>query len=160
MAFNQSVVSSKSFELVGGSDEGQTSQLGDLSGNLLSKADVGVETLRSCETRVTFECQFSTYSTDGSTTLSEHVDARQRALNALDAVLDLSHIAAELLTQCQGSCVLQVSATNLDDVVELVGLGLQCSVQLLERGQQVVVDFHRSSNVHGGGEAKCGQYIQ
>lgn len=115
--------------------------LGDLSSNLLVKALSGVQT-----------------STDSGTTLGQHAQVLQSGLNTADTPLNLGDITRELLTKSQGGSVLQVSSTDLDDVLESVLLGLKSSVKLLHRGKKLLVDLNDGSNVHSGGETMANQH--
>ena len=67
---------------------------------------------------------------DRGAALGERVDVVQRVRDALDALLDLEGVAAELLAEGQRRRVLGVGAADLDDVVERLGLLDQRAVQL------------------------------
>ena len=43
-------------------------------------------------------------------------------------------------------------ASNFDNVLELIGLGVQCSIQRFQGGNEVLGDLHDSGNVHHSGE--------
>jgi hypothetical protein len=75
--------------------------IGDALGDLLGEADRRVEA-----------------GADGGAALRQFHQARQRQLDALDAVLDLRGIAGELLAERQRGRVLGVGAADLDDVGE------------------------------------------
>ena len=62
----------------------------------------------------------------------------QRAATRSRAEADLRRVAAELLAERHGHGVHQVRAAGLDDVGELLGLGGQRGLELVERGQQLV----------------------
>jgi hypothetical protein len=49
-----------------------------------------------------------------------------------------------------------VRSADLDDVVELLGLGVEGGVQLLQSRQQNLVDLHGHGDVHGRGERVVG----
>lgn len=126
--------------LVGSSDKVVTGDLGDLGSNLLVKALPGVQT-----------------STDSGAALSQHAQVFQSSLDTADTPLNLGDVTRELLTESQGGSVLQVSSTDLDDVLESVLLGLEGSVQLLHGREKLLVDLNDGSNVHSGGETTHGQ---
>ena len=63
----------------------------------------------------------------------QEVEARQGGLDPLHAQLQLHHVASELLAQCEGRGVHGVGPADLDDLFELLGLRLQCVVELPDR---------------------------
>ena len=69
---------------------------------------------------------------------------------------DLGRVAAELLPECDRNRVHQVGAAGLDDVRELVGLGLQRLFQPLQRGQQPRALLTQRGEVHGRREHVVG----
>ena len=64
----------------------------------------------------------------------------KRRLDALDGQLDLTRVAAELLTQSDRHRIHQVGAADLDHVVEFFGFSAENVTQVLERGDQVILD--------------------
>lgn len=92
------------------------------------------------------------YSSDRSTTLRKEAETRENTLNALDAVRQLLHVAAELLAERERGGILKVSTANLDDVVELLGLLVEGIPQLSECRDQRLTNLSHSSDVHGRGE--------
>ena len=60
---------------------------------------------------------------DGGAADGELVEPGQRELDALEVGVELRDVAAELLAERERHRVLQVRAADLDDVVELLGLG-------------------------------------
>ena len=142
VGLDKGVVGGEGLELVGGSVELGTGNLGDLLSNSLSEANKGVDT-----------------GADGSTTLSKVAQVAERALNTLDALVELSDISGELLAKGEGSGVLQVSAANLDDVLglKLVDLLLESIAEAADGGDQLVLSLEDSSNVHDGGESVVGR---
>ena len=88
-------------ELVGRGGEGQAGDRGDLGGDRLGEAHGRVEA-----------------GADRGAALRQLHTARQRLLDALDAVIDLLRVAGELLAQRQRRGVLHVGAADLDDVRE------------------------------------------
>lgn len=133
---NNGIVGSKSLELVGGGVELLASDLSDSVSNGLVETNSGVKT-----------------STDSGTTLSKESQARKSVLNTLNAVGNLSSVTRELLAEGQGSGILQVGSTNLDDGAELLGLVINSLVESLKGGDQLVGDLENSRNVHDSGES-------
>lgn len=108
MGLDNGVVGSESLELVGCGDELMAGHLADLSRDVLSKA---LESVNS--------------SSDSSSTLSKHLQARQRSLYALNAKVKLLYVARKLLAKGQRCGVLQMCPANLDEVLPLLALLLQ-----------------------------------
>ena len=134
------VVGSQNLELVGGSLELGTGQLGDLSGDTL------VESLESIQT-----------SADSSTTLGKVAEVRDAGLDALNVAVELGNVAGELLTKSERGSILQVGTTDLDDLVKVFHLHLEGVAQASQRRQQSVLQLNNSGNVHGGGEGVVGR---
>src|ERR1043165_445786 len=78
-------------------------------------------------------------------------EMRLNALKPRDAVLDLASVAAEFLPERHGRGVLQMRATNLEDVFELGGLFYESFVQFLQRRNQTEHELLQRGNVYGGG---------
>lgn len=97
-----------------------------------------------------------TYSADGGTTLGKVVETGEGSLNTLDTVGELLDVARELLSESEGGGILQMSATNLDDVLELLALGLDGVTEKGDGGDEALVDLNGSGNVHGSGEGVVG----
>ena len=95
-----------------------------------------------------------TYSTNSSTTLSQEAQTRQGVLDALDAVRQLLHVAAELLAERKRGGILKVSTANLDDVVELFRLCVQSVTELGQSREKRAVDLGNRGNVHRSRETK------
>jgi hypothetical protein len=129
-------VGGQRLELVRGGDEGETGDLLDVLGEQLGEARLGVEA-----------------GADGGTALGKLKQARQRRLDALDAVGDLGDVAGELLTDGQRRRILKMGAADLDDVGEFLGLGVQSGMQVLQRRDQFMVDLLDRRDVHSGREA-------
>lgn len=140
MGLNDGVVSGKSLELVGGSDELVAGKLADLSSNVLSEALEGVEA-----------------GTDGSTTLSEVAQTGKSRLNTEDTVLELSNVTRELLAEGQGSGILQVGTANLDDLVESLLLLVHGVLEAAQGREELLLDLENGGNVHGGREGVVGR---
>ena len=133
------ILGGKSLELVGSGSEVVTSLLGNLSSNLLGEANVGVKT-----------------GTDGSATLSDLVDVFKRLNNTLVTVLELMDVAGEFLTKGQRSSILSVSSSNLDDIIEVGSLGIQLFDKSRKLGEETLVDFEDSSDMHDRREGIVG----
>ena len=130
---------SEGLELVGGSLEVHAGLVGHLVSDHLVEADLGVET-----------------SADGGTTLGEHLEGVHGGLDPSDAVGQLLDVAAELLAESQRSGVLQMGSADLDNVLVLLGLGLERVSQLGDVWDQVVLDLGHRGDVHHGGEGVVG----
>lgn len=141
VSLNNGIVGGEGLELVGGSLELGAGHLGDLFGNSLSEALEGVDA-----------------STDSGTTLGEEAQVGQGALDTLDAKVELSNIAGELLSEGKGSGVLQVGAANLDNLlgVKVVHLGLKSSAEAAHSGEELALDVENGGNVHDGREGIVG----
>ena len=143
-----------SIYLVGGGDEGKASQVGNLSSNLSVPSLLGVEALCShISLGALLRSIVFTHCSNRGSALSEHAKAREDGLDAFNAVGNLLNVTTELLTKSQGGGILQVGSANLHDAVKFLGLGLESCAELLQGGNQVVVDFSNSSNVHDSREA-------
>jgi hypothetical protein len=130
------IVAGERLELVRRRLERKPGELGDLLGEILG------ETRRGIQPRP-----------HGRPALRELVEARQHRLDAGDSALDLPGIAGEFLAQRQRSRVLEMGSPGLYDRVPGFGLRLQLAVDLVERGQQPLVDRARGGDVHRGREA-------
>lgn len=139
VGLDDGVVGGKSLELVGSSDELGAGHLGDLLSDALSEALEGVEA-----------------SADGGTTLGEHAQAGKSRLDTLNAVLELGDVARELLTKSQRSGILQVSAADLDDLLELLLLGLESVLEGNEGRKERLLKVEDGGDVHDGGEGVVG----
>ena len=80
----------------------------------------------------------------------------ERGANALLGERDLRGVAAELLAEGDGHGVHQVGAPGLDDVLEALGLAREGALELLQRGQQLVLGDVERGEVHGGGKDVVG----
>ena len=89
---------------------------------------------------------------DGGAAQRQFGQMRKRGLNVRDAVLELGYVAREFLAQGQGRRVLQVGAADLDDVIEGFRLGHERISQLLDRGNQFVMQCRDGRDVHRGRE--------
>lgn len=134
------VVGGKNLELVGGGLELGAGQLGNLLSNTLSETLEGVQT-----------------SSDGGTTLGKVAEVGEGSLNALDVAVQLSDVARELLAESQGGGILQMSTTDLDDLVELLDLLLESIAKAAQGRQQSVLELENGSDMHGSGERVVGR---
>ena len=141
VGLDKGVVGGKGLELVGGSLELSTGHLADLLSNALG------ETLESVDA-----------SADSGTTLSEQAKIGQGGLDTLDTIVKLSDVSRELLGQGQRGSILEMGASNLDDLLgfEIVNLGLDGGAEAAESGEEVVLELEDGSNVHDGGEGVVG----
>ena len=141
MGLDNGVVGGESLKLVGGRLELGARHLGHLVGNGLGEALEGVYA-----------------GADGGATLSQQTEVGERALDALDAKVELGNVAGELLGEGERGGVLQVSAANLDNLLGLkvVDLGLQGGAQAADGGQQLALNVEDGGNVHDGGEGVVG----
>ena len=89
---------------------------------------------------------------DGGAAQRQFGQMRKRGHNVRDAVLELGYVAREFLAQGQGRRVLQVGTANLDDVIEGFRLGHERISQLLDRGNQFVMQCRDGRDVHRGRE--------
>lgn len=142
VGLDDGVVGSERLELVGGSLELGAGHLGNLLGDGLGEALEGVDA-----------------GADGGAALGEEAEVGEGRLDALDAEVELGNIAAELLSEGQGSGILKMGAANLDDLLglELLNLGLERIAKALERREEGVLKLEHSSNVHDGGEGVVGR---
>jgi hypothetical protein len=134
------IVSGESFELVGSSLEGETSNLGDFG------SDLDIESLSGVES-----------SSDSGSSLSELRETRENVLDSFDAVRDLLNVTGELLSESKRSSVLQVSSSNLDDVIESLLLLEESGMELLKSRDERVGDLDDSRDMHGSREARKGE---
>lgn len=142
VSLDDGVVGSQGLKLVGSSLEGDAGHLADFLGDTLGKALKGVDA-----------------GADSGAALGQQLQVGQRALYTLDAKVELGNVARELLSQGEGSGILQVGASNLDNLLglKLVDLGLQSSPEAVQGGQQVTLQLEDGGNVHDGGEGVVGR---
>jgi hypothetical protein len=142
VSLDNGIVSSQSLKLVRGSLKLSTGHLGDLLSDSLGKALEGVDA-----------------STNSSTALGEKSQIRQRALNTLDAEVELSNVAGELLGESKRGSVLEMSSADLDDLLglEVVNLLLESIPQTTESRQELTLNVEDGSDVHNGGESVVGR---
>lgn len=126
-SFNDGIVSGESFELVRSSLESESSNLGDFG------SDLDIESFTSVES-----------SSDSGSSLSEFREARQNVLDSFNTVRDLLNVTGELLTESQRSSVLQMSSTDLDDVIESLLLLEKGGMEFFESRDEGLGDFDNS----------------
>ena len=122
-------------ELVGGGDKGQAREARQFGRGLFGIA------LGRVQAR-----------TDGRAAQGQFIQVRQRGTHVALAMVQLRHIARELLAQRERGGVLQVGAADLDDAIEVFRLLRQRGAQLGNGGQQAVRERLHGRHVHGGGE--------
>ena len=83
-------------------------------------------------------------------------DVHERRLHALLAKRDLGGVAGELLAERDRHGVHQVRAAGLDDVLKAFRLARERALELLERGQQLVLGDVQRGQVDGRGEHVVG----
>jgi hypothetical protein len=138
-SLNNGIVGSEGLELVGGGDEVNSGELGNLVGNGNIESLLGVKS-----------------GSDSGSSLSQHLKAGKGGLDTLDTVGELGSVSGELLTKGQGGSILQVGTSNLDDVVESKDLLLESGVEGAEGRKELLGELHGGSNVHDGGEGVVG----
>lgn len=141
MGLDDGIVGGKGLELVGSGLELGAGHLGYLFGDGLGETFKGVDT-----------------GADSSTTLGQEAEVGQRALNALDAKVELGNVARELLGEGERGSILQVGAADLDDLLglEIVDLGLEGSAEAAHGGEQLALNVEDGSDVHDGREGIVG----
>ena len=132
-SFNHGVVVGQRLELVRRRDKWKTGVVGELFAASFGEANSSVES-----------------GADSGAANSELVDSRQTGLDSRDAVVKLLDVAGELLAERQRRRVHHMRSADLDDVLELLLLGEERVAQLLESGEQNIVDFKSSGDVHRG----------
>ena len=95
-------------ELVGVRAEGKSGEFGDLLGGAFGEFGMSVES-----------------GADGGAADGEIVESVENLLEPLDVALEQAGPAAEFLADGERHGVLKVRAADLDDVVELFGLGFE-----------------------------------
>lgn len=122
--FNDGVVGSENLELVGGGLKLGTGDPADLGSDGLVEALEGVQT-----------------GTDSRSTLGKEAEMGEGTLDALNVAVELSNVARELLAKGERGGVLQVSSSDLDDLLELLHLGLESVAQVLQGRQKSVLEL-------------------
>lgn len=129
------VMGGKGLKLIDGGLEGKAGDGGDLGGKGGIKALVGVEA-----------------GTDSSPTLGQGIKARKGGLNAIDGVGHLLNVPGELLAKGEGSGVLKMGTTDLDEVIKALGALIKLITKVGEGGDETVGDLGDGGDVHDGGE--------
>ena len=75
----------------------------------------------------------------------------------MDVAFEQAGPASEFLADCEGHCVLQVGAADLDDAVELLRFGCDGMVHGLDRGDERILHAIGRCDVHGRGERVVGR---
>ncbi len=136
MEVDKGVLARKRLKLVGSGLEVVTSLLFKVLSNLFGEANIGV---KACA--------------DGSASLSNLKDVLKSLLDPLESIFELSNIATELLTKGQRSGILSVGTADLDDVLELLTLLVERADEVLQAGDQALIDLENGCHVHHCGEA-------
>ena len=92
-----------------------------------------------------------------SATLRKLHQIGKSLLYAPDTIVNLLGITGEFLTQGDGRCILRMGASDFYDVLPGLCLVIQGVAELLQGGQQAVVDFLDASNMHGRRECVVGR---
>jgi len=137
---DEGVLTSEGLELVGRSHEWVASLFLQVVSDCLSESGESVQA-----------------GSDSGASLSNLVDVLESLLNSFVVVLQLMDVGGELLTESERSGILSVSATNLDDVCELVPLGSELVSESLQLGQESLVNLKHSCDVHDGWESIIGR---
>ena len=118
-------------ELVGCGNEGQASQLGDLSSRRLGKTGrrVDARSHRCAAQRQT-------------------VHSLKRGLDPLQIIRQHSRVAGPFLTQCQRGGVLHVGAADLDDALPGLRFRIDGIAQSCYRWDQALLHIDRSRDIH------------
>ena len=133
LANTERVVRGERGELVVGVVERQARELGDLLRDAVGELRVGVQA-----------------RADGGAADGQLVEPGERLVQPLDVGVELRHVPRELLAEGERHRVLQVGATDLDDVAERLGLLGEGVAQLRDRGDQPVHDLLGRGDVHRG----------
>ena len=139
MGLDDGIVGSEGFELVGCGDEVLASHLADFCGNVFGEALECVDT-----------------SSDGCSTLCQHLEARETGLYPLNAKVELLYVSRELLAESQRGSILEMCPANLDQVLPLVDLLLQRIAEAGEGGKERLLEVEHGGDVHDGGEGVVG----
>ena len=94
---------------------------------------------------------------DGGATDGERADARQRAAEARERLVELADPGRDRLPERQRCRVLQVGPANHHDSRECLGLGVQRVSQRADGGDEHVVELLDGGDVHRGGERVVGR---
>ena len=127
-------MSGKRLELVGRRGEGQAGEKGDAARHLL------VEALGCIEA-----------GADGGAALGQFHQSGHRAFDTGNAVLDLLGIAGEFLAKGERRRILRMGAADLDDLRPQPGLLRQRLMQMMQSGEEIVMDLLGAGDMHGGG---------
>src|SRR5256885_1687148 len=71
----------------------------------------------------------------------------------------LGGVAGNLLAKANGSGILEVSAPDLDDVIELFRLGIENIRQMIQRREKRFLHGDGGADVHGGGDDVIGALL-
>jgi hypothetical protein len=92
------------------------------------------------------------YSADCGSTLRKQAQTRDDGLDTLNPVINLLHVSAELLAERERGRILQMRASNLDDLRKRLCLSMHRLPELHKRRQEGLVQLDYCCDVHGRGE--------
>lgn len=105
---NEFVVAGEGGEFVGRGLEREASEFCDVRGGSVAELGVGIQA-----------------RADGGAANGELVEAGERKFNVAQGLVEQAHVAGEFLPECERSGILEVRATDLDDVGKDGGLGVE-----------------------------------
>ena len=132
MRVHEPVVAGERLELVGRGHEGQAGQLRELRRHPHRELGMGVEA-----------------GAHGGAPERQLAHVGQRRLEVLQAVVELRHVARELLAQGQRRRVLQVGPADLHDVLEGLRLGVERVAEMPHARDDLVHEGLHRGHVHG-----------
>src|SRR2546430_8235976 len=134
------VVCGKRRELVGMGAERKAGELSNLACGFCSEFRMRVEA-----------------GADGGATDGEIVEAVEGDSNAAAIAVQKIHVAGKFLAESEGRGVLQMGATDFDDVRELFGFGVEGVAKVFHGGEEAGGRVRRGGGVAGGrGPGGCG----
>jgi hypothetical protein len=78
-------------------------------------------------------------------------------VDTLNVAVELGYVTRKLLAEGKRGSILEMGATNLDDVLEVVNLLLKSITEAGQSRQQSVLELNNSGDVHGSGEGVIGR---
>ena len=92
--------------------------------------------------------------TYGSSAKGKLFQMGKGGLDALDAFLDLGGVSTELLAESERHCIHQVSAADLDDILEFIGFLAQGGFESLEGRKEFFGELGAHGDVDGSGGSR------
>src|SRR5256885_9189558 len=89
---------------------------------------------------------------DGGATDGEIVEAVEGDSDAAAIAVQKIHVAGKFLAESEGRGVLQMGATDFDDVHELFGFGVEGVAKVFHGGEHAPRRFRSGGAVHRGSE--------